>query len=65
MQKPMVISGKRTFETEDVSVIADRVKHQLHNEIWPEEQRFENPHLHFLDMSPAYYEMKMHMLSHS
>ena len=63
MQKPVVLNGKRTFETETVSEIADRVKHQLKHEIWAEEQRFENPHLHFLDMSPAYYEMKMHMLS--
>ena len=26
------------------------------------EQRFENPHRHFLDMSPSYYEMKMDLL---
>ena len=65
MQKPVVLNGKRTFETEAVSDIAARVKHQLQHEIWAEEQRFENPHLHFLDMSPAYYEMKMHMLSRS
>lgn len=65
MQKPMVLNGKRTFEPEEVSVIAARVKHQLQHEIWVEEQRFENPHLHYLDMSPDYYEMKMHMLSHS
>ena len=65
MQKPMVVNGKRTYEPEAVSDIADRVRYQLHHEIWPEEQRFENPHLHYLDMSPDYYEMKMHMLSHS
>ena len=59
----MVSGGKRTFEAEAVSDIAERVRHQLHNEIWAEEQRFENPHLHFLDMSPDYYEMKIHMLS--
>ena len=65
MQKLMVKKGKRTFEPEAVSDIADRVKYQLHHEIWAEEQRFENPHLHYLDMSPDYYEMKIHMLSHS
>jgi len=27
-----------------------------------EEQRFENPHKHYLDMSPSYYEMKMNLL---
>ena len=45
--------------------IAEYVKHQLSHEIWPEEQRFENPHPHYLDMSPEYYEMKMQMLSHN
>ena len=65
MQKPMVLNGKRTFEPESVIDIAERVRFQLHHEIWPEEQRFENPHVHYLDMSPEYYEMKMHMLSHS
>lgn len=65
LQKPMVLNGKRTFEPEEVSVIAERVKYQLRHEIWAEEQRFENPHLHFLDMSPDYYEMKIHMLSRS
>ena len=39
------------------------VKRQLETEIWPEEQRFENPHKHYLDMSPAYYRMKMELLS--
>ena len=63
IQKPMILNGERTFEPEEVSVIADRVKHQLRHEIWVEEQRFENPHLHFLDMSPDYYDMKIHMLS--
>ena len=65
MQKPMILNGKRTFEPESVTDIAERVRFQLHHEIWPEEQRFENPHVHYLDMSPEYYEMKMHMLSHS
>ena len=65
MQKPMVLNGQRTYETESVTDIANRVKYQLQHEIWVEEQRFENPHLHYLDMSPAYYDMKIHMLSHS
>ena len=31
--------------------------------MWPEEQRFENPHVHFLDMTPSYDEMKMELLN--
>ena len=38
------------------------MKRQLATEVWPEEQRFENPHHHYLDMSPAYYKMKMALL---
>ena len=39
------------------------VQEQLAHEIWPEEQRFENPHRHYLDMSPDYYHMKMDLLN--
>ena len=46
-----------------MTAIAARVKDQLEHEIWQEEQRFKNPHPHYLDMSPEYYEMKMQMLS--
>ncbi len=63
MQQPVVIDGKRVYEPESVADIAARVKDQLRNEIWDEEQRFENPHVHYLDMTPAYYEMKMDMLA--
>lgn len=38
------------------------MKLQLEKEIWPEEQRFENPHKHYIDMTPEYYEMKMSLL---
>ena len=63
MQQPVVVDGKRVYEPESVADIAARVKEQLRNEIWDEEQRFENPHVHYLDMTPAYYEMKMDMLA--
>ncbi len=58
----MIKDGKRLTEPEDLKTIADRVRYQLQNEIWEEEQRFQNPHEHYLDMSPRYYEMKMQML---
>ena len=64
MQQPVVVGGQRMFVQEDVNEIAAKVKQQLKDEIWVEEQRFTNPHVHFLDMSPEYYEMKLHMLSH-
>ncbi len=42
--------------------IADYVRKQLENEIWEEEQRFENPHNHYMDMTPELYEEKMNLL---
>ena len=45
-----------------VTEIAAYVKEQLSNEIWEEEQRFENPHRHYLDMTQKYYKMKTDLL---
>lgn len=65
LQVQVVRNGERCDEPRPVSEIAEYVKQQLGHEIWPEEQRFENPHPHYIDMSPEYYEMKMQMLSHN
>ncbi len=62
LQIPVVINGKRVVKKQSVGEIQEYVKRQLETEIWPEEQRFENPHKHYLDMSPSYYEMKMNLL---
>ena len=45
--------------------IRDFVRRQLAEEIWEEEQRFINPHIHYLDMSPRMYEVKMEILEKS
>ena len=62
LHKTMMKEGKRTLPPESLESIRGYVRKQLAEEIWPEEQRFENPHLHFVDMSPAYYEMKIRLL---
>ncbi len=62
LRSRVVSGGARCYETEPLREIAARVKRQLSEEIWEEEQRFENPHGHYMDMSPAYYEMKMELL---
>ena len=54
--------GKRTEELPSLNEIRSYVRKQLAEEIWPEEQRFENPHRHYLDMTPDYYELKMGLL---
>ena len=57
-----VRAGKRVEELPQLDEIRSYVRRQLAEEIWPEEQRFENPHRHYLDMTPTYYELKMSLL---
>ena len=63
LRRVYVRDGKRTEELPSLEEIRAYVKKQLETEIWEEEQRFENPHLHYLDMTPDYYEMKMDLLT--
>ena len=62
LQQLVVKDGTRVQPKRDLEEIRAYVKQQLDKEIWQEEQRFENPHKHYLDMSPDYYEMKMSLL---
>ena len=59
--------AQRMLEAGKLSVkeIAEYVKRQLGEEIWEEEQRFVNPHRHYMDMTPDYYDMKMSLLHDS
>lgn len=63
LHKQVFCNGKFIGVKRSVQEIAEYVKYQLDNEIWIEEQRFENPHRHYLDMTPAYYEMKRELLA--
>lgn len=63
LQKQVFKDGRFTGKKQSVQEIAEYVKKQLDNEIWIEEQRFENPHIHYLDMTPAYYDMKRELLA--
>ena len=65
LQQLVMKDGKVERELPSVREIQKYVRDQLDNEIWPEEQRFENPHRHYVDMSPKYYELKMDMLEES
>lgn len=60
--KLYVKDGRRVENLPSLKEIREYVRQQLANEIWQEEQRFENPHRHYLDMTPNYYEMKMNLL---
>ena len=65
LQVPVIRKGERVMSVVPTKEIAAYVKRQLQEEIWKEEQRFENPHKHYLDMSVDYYNMKMRMLEES
>lgn len=56
-------NGRTIGERKTIAKIREYVEKQLADEIWAEEQRFENPHIHYMDMSPALYELKMEMLT--
>lgn len=62
LTRHLMTGGKRIGQLPSLHEIRDYVSYQLANEIWQEEQRFENPHRHYLDMTPAYYDMKMSLL---
>ena len=62
LQETVMVDGRRTKPSPSIEQVRSYVKQQLEQEIWPEEQRLENPHTHYLDMSPAYYQMKMELL---
>lgn len=62
LQVPVFIGGEQVYKEPDISEIRSYVKKQLETEIWEEEQRFENPHRHYMDMTPDLYETKMNLL---
>lgn len=63
MQELVIKDGKQIVKSPTLKEIRAYVENQLTHEIWEEEQRFENPHSHYLDMSPEYYHMKMDLLN--
>ena len=63
--EPVFLNGECVYEKTDVKSIRDYVRYQLDNEIWEEEQRFSNPHMHYLDMTLDMYETKMRLLEES
>ena len=65
LQQQVIKDGKRAIDLPSLDEIRSFVNKQLSTEIWQEEQRFENPHVHYLDMSPDYYDMKMSLLHDS
>lgn len=62
LQVKVFDNGNLIYENPSLKDIRDYVIYQLENTVWKEEQRLYNPHIHYLDMSPKYYKMKMDLL---
>ncbi|MBR4514857.1 MAG: nicotinate phosphoribosyltransferase [Lachnospiraceae bacterium] len=65
--KPLQVTifkdGEYVYEEPTLKEIQTFVKKQLAEEIWEEEQRFANPHIHYLDLSPKLYKVKDNLLA--
>ena len=65
--KPLQVTvfkdGELVYENPSLKDIQTYVKEQLKNEIWEEEQRFANPHIHYLDLSKKLYQVKDDLLA--
>jgi len=58
-------NGELVYELPTLDEIRDYVKYQLENLVWKEEQRFENPHIHYVDLSKKLYELKKELLDNA
>lgn len=63
LQKQIFKNGKLVYDLPTLKEIQEKVKTQLTTTVWPEEQRFKNPHTHYVDLSVELYNTKQEMLS--
>lgn len=63
LQKKIFENGKLIYDLPSLEEIREKVKYQLENTVWIEEQRFNNPHTHYVDLSLKLYETKQDLLS--
>ncbi len=62
MQATIFKDGKLVYDMPKLDEIRDYVSYQLKNQVWEEEQRYENPHIHYVDLSKELYRVKAGML---
>jgi len=54
--------GQLVYEKPTLEEIRAYVKKQLNETVWKEEQRLENPHIHYTDLSVELYQLKEQLL---
>lgn len=62
LQQVIIENGDLVYHLPNICEIRDYVQQQLNNELWVEELRFENPHIHYVNQSKAQYALKMELL---
>ncbi|MCM1273286.1 MAG: nicotinate phosphoribosyltransferase [Clostridium sp.] len=60
---PVFKDGTLVYKKPPLKQIKDFVAYQLDKLVWEEEQRYENPHTHYVDLSKKLYEVKESMLA--
>lgn len=62
LHKRIFENGRLVYQKPSLDEIRDYVQYQLFEQVWEEEQRYENPHIHYVDLSKRLYEVKEKML---
>lgn len=62
LQKEIFKDGKLVYDKPKLDDIRAYVKEQLTSRVWEEEQRYDNPHIHYVDLSKKLYSVKEKML---
>lgn len=62
MQVTIFDKGELVYNIPSLAKIREYVANQLKYQVWEEEQRYENPHTHYVDLSKKLYEAKASML---
>ncbi len=62
LQKVIFQDGKLVYDKPELEDIRQYVQEQLKGQVWEEEQRYENPHIHYVDLSRKLYDVKERML---
>ena len=62
LQVTIFKDGELVYEKPALEEIKNYVEYQLKHQVWEEEQRYENPHIHYVDLSKELYKIKESML---
>lgn len=63
LQIPVFLEGRLVYKKPSLNEIREFVQEQLNHTVWPEEQRYENPHIHYVDLSEKLYHLKEELLN--